>query len=49
MEISNTTGFLLQTILWMANHEYNNSLINVIHNQTLSADSNKTSGRCLQV
>uniref|UniRef100_A0A182UI44 Lipase domain-containing protein n=1 Tax=Anopheles melas TaxID=34690 RepID=A0A182UI44_9DIPT len=41
---NNELGVLAKTILWMANHEYNNSLINVIHNQTLSADSNKTSG-----
>ncbi|XP_058127007.1 pancreatic triacylglycerol lipase-like [Anopheles ziemanni] len=44
MELSNTTGFLLQTMLYMANHEYNNSLINLIHNKTLSAETNQTTG-----
>ncbi|XP_050068539.1 pancreatic triacylglycerol lipase-like [Anopheles maculipalpis] len=41
---SNITGFWLQTVLYMMHHEYNNSLINVIHNKTLSAESNMTSG-----
>ncbi|XP_058063244.1 pancreatic lipase-related protein 2 [Anopheles bellator] len=44
MEISNSTGFLLQTILFLANHQYNNSLINLIQNRTLSAESNATTG-----
>ncbi|XP_053678359.1 pancreatic triacylglycerol lipase [Anopheles nili] len=44
MEIANHTGILLQTMLLMANHEYNNSLMKVIHNQPLSTENNKTSG-----
>ena len=32
MEVSNSTGFLLQTMLLMANHQWNNSLYNAIHN-----------------
>lgn len=36
MEVSNSTGFLLQTMLLMANHQWNNSLYNAIHNVSSS-------------
>ncbi|XP_055615911.1 pancreatic lipase-related protein 2-like [Toxorhynchites rutilus septentrionalis] len=32
MQATNTTGFMLQTMLYMVNHGWNNSLYNAIHN-----------------
>ncbi|XP_019559646.3 pancreatic triacylglycerol lipase-like [Aedes albopictus] len=39
MEVTNHTGFLLQTMLYMANHQWNNSLFNTIHNVTLTSNN----------
>lgn len=50
MEVSNSTGFLLQTMLFMTNHHWNNSLYKAIQNIstydniTLSADDTRCYG-----
>ncbi|XP_055535515.1 pancreatic triacylglycerol lipase-like [Wyeomyia smithii] len=42
MAITNTTGILLQTMLLMANHQWNNSLYNAIHNVSSTSNFNVT-------
>ncbi|XP_053697813.1 pancreatic triacylglycerol lipase-like [Sabethes cyaneus] len=51
MEITNTTGILLQTMLLMANHQWNNSLYNAIHNVSSNVNITLTSDntRCYGV